>query len=238
MSFQGFPKGTTHIPVPSPLMGAMLQKINNLEELKCILRVVWLLNQKKGHPRFLTVEEVLADKMLASSLKYDESSTTEELKRTLLKLVKHDILLCTMSKLNGTIRQLYMLNSEQGRKSLEDINNGRVPAITQLENPDQIPAENHLKSNIFALYEENVGILTPIMVESLKDAENSYPWPWIEEAFQLAIGRNIRNWLYISRILERWTTEGKDSGEFGRHTTKIDRTKHFKEYLEKRKTQP
>ena len=230
MSFQGFPKGTTHVPVPSPLLGEMLQKINNLEELKCILRVLWLLHQKKGHPRFLTVDEVLADKILISTLKYEESSTDAGLKRTLLELVKRDILLCTMSKLNGTIKKLYMLNSEQGRKSLEAINNGRVPAITQIENTDQIPAENHQKSNIFALYEENVGILTPIMVEALKDAEKSYPWLWIKEAFQLAIGRNVRNWLYISRILERWTTEGKDSGEFGRHITKIDRTKHFKEY--------
>ena len=32
--------------------------------------------------------------------------------------------------------------------------------------------------------------------------------------------------------------KGKDSGDLGRHTTKIDRTKHIKEYLEKRKTQP
>ena len=238
MNFRGFPKGTTHVPVPSPLLGALLQEINNLGELKCILRVLWLLHQKKGQPRFLTVGELLGDKMLISTLKCDESSLREGITRPLMELVKRGILLCTMAKINGTTEKIYLLNSEQGRKSLEAINNGRIPSIIPPEDDNDISVETQQKSNIFTLYEENVGILTPIIVEALKDAEQSYPWPWIEKAFKLAVGRNIRNWLYISRVLERWTTEGKDSGELGRHTATTDRTKHFKEYLERRKIQP
>mgnify|MGYP001143696704 FL=1 len=52
-----------------------------------------------------------------------------------------------------------------------------------------------------------------MMAEELKDAQRTYPAPWIEEAFRVAVKARKLNWRYISGILERWTAEGKDSGE-------------------------
>jgi len=54
----------------------------------------------------------------------------------------------------------------------------------------------------------------------LKEAEKLYPAPWIEEAFREAVSLNKRNWRYIARILERWSLEGKGSGESGRDSKK------------------
>ena len=81
------------------------------------------------------------------------------------------------------------------------------------------------KPNIFALYEQNIGLLTPMIAEELKEAEKLYPVSWIEEAFKEAVSLNKRNWRYISRILERWASEGKDSGEFRRDSKRRERSR-------------
>jgi DNA replication protein len=83
-------------------------------------------------------------------------------------------------------------------------------------------------SNIFALYEQNIGLITPMIAEELKEAEKLYPPQWIEEAFREAVTLNKRSWRYIARILERWGSEGKDSGEYKRDTKKNGPDKYIK----------
>ena len=65
------------------------------------------------------------------------------------------------------------------------------------------------RPNIFAMYEQNIGPLTPLLSDILRDAENTYPTPWIDEAMRIAVENNIRNWKYCEAILKRWTTDGK-----------------------------
>ncbi|MCH7997643.1 MAG: DnaD domain protein, partial [Chloroflexi bacterium] len=78
------------------------------------------------------------------------------------------------------------------------------------------------RPNIFSLYEENIGIMGHIMAEELKEAEKSYPQEWIEEAFREAVVQNKRSWRYIEAILKGWMTEGREHGEPGRHSKKVD----------------
>ena len=68
---------------------------------------------------------------------------------------------------------------------------------------------------IFSLYEQNIGQLTPMMAEVLKDAESMYPPGWIGEAIQLSVENNKRAWGYCEAILKRWQANGKDSGGRG-----------------------
>lgn len=65
--------------------------------------------------------------------------------------------------------------------------------------------------NIFLLYEQNIGLLTPMIAGQLEDAADRYPADWIEAAFSEAVQRNKRNWKYISAILRRWETEGRQA---------------------------
>ena len=232
--FQGFPRGTLNVPVPSPVFGPLLEAIDDLAELKCTLRVLWLLHQRKGHPRFVTLREMVADRVLLAGLQDSAPSPQEAIEAALCKAVQRGTFLSTKVEKNGNTEELYLLNSDTGRKALEAIENDQIPIRTQVEGDEAPVGRAQQKLSIFALYEENVGLLTPLLAEELKDAEASYPWPWIEEAFKLAVELNRRNWRYISRILERWATEGKDSGEFGRHTAKGNRTEHFEEYLQRR----
>jgi len=77
-------------------------------------------------------------------------------------------------------------------------------------------AEAALPPNVFALYEENVGGITPLIADELKDAEERYPPQWIEAAFREAVSLNKRSWRYIHSILKRWEAEGPDHEEAGR----------------------
>jgi len=83
------------------------------------------------------------------------------------------------------------------------------------------------RPNIFALYEQNIGLLQPLIAEELREAEKTYPAAWIEEAFKIAVERNARNWRYIKAILERWTREGKDDGA-PKRGSKEDRYRYIK----------
>jgi len=65
------------------------------------------------------------------------------------------------------------------------------------------------RPNIFVLYEQNIGLLSPLIAEELKDAADQYPTEWIEAAFREAVQHNKRKWSYIRAILRRWETEGR-----------------------------
>jgi DNA replication protein len=79
--------------------------------------------------------------------------------------------------------------------------------------PAVLPAR---RPTIFELYEQNIGLLTPLLVEELREAAETYPPDWLEEAFREAVGYNRRHWRYVRRILEKWATEGRgDRGVAG-----------------------
>ena len=67
--FEGFPRRVRFVPVPSPVFGPLLEQIGDLAELKCMLRVIWLLHEKKGYPKYVTLKELLADRTLVTALK-------------------------------------------------------------------------------------------------------------------------------------------------------------------------
>ncbi|MEI6044820.1 MAG: DnaD domain protein, partial [Chloroflexota bacterium] len=72
------------------------------------------------------------------------------------------------------------------------------------------------RPDIYTLYEQNIGSLTPILSERLREATQLYPAEWVEAAFTEAVNYNRRSWAYISRILENWAIDGKD-GKYGKN---------------------
>ena len=83
-------------------------------------------------------------------------------------------------------------------------------------------------SDIFALYEQNIGMLTPMIADELKEIEKLYPGNWIADAFKEAVLYNKRNIRYISKILENWVAEGRSDGTHQRHPKKTDPDKYVK----------
>ncbi|GAH24252.1 unnamed protein product, partial [marine sediment metagenome] len=81
--------------------------------------------------------------------------------------------------------------------------------------------------DIFTLYEQNMGMLTPMIAEELREAEKLYPETWIRDAIKEAVNQNKRKWSYISAILERWLAEGRSDGTY-RRDSKTDPDKYIK----------
>ena len=102
--------------------------------------------------------------------------------------------------------ELYFLNTERGRAAVEGITRGEWRPSPDDEQPITLLVE---RPNIFVLYEQNIGALTPMIAEELREAEQSYPAGWIEDAIKLAVTNNVRRWRYVHRILERWREEGR-----------------------------
>lgn len=76
------------------------------------------------------------------------------------------------------------------------------------------------KSNVFALYESNIGPLTAFISDTLKDMEQTYTEAWVLRAIQEAAMSNVRNLKYIGGILAGYKERG--SPDIGR--TKIRTT--------------
>jgi len=115
------------------------------------------------------------------------------------------------------------MNTERGRAAVDGIIRGEWRPTGDPEEPVSLIVE---RPNIFVLYEQNIGPLTPIIAEHLRDAEETYPAAWIGEAIEIAVDNNARKWSYISRILERWQAEGKHDATSGGDSTQ-DRRRYI-----------
>ncbi len=222
MAFAGFPPRVRFTPVPNPLFGPLLEQIGDLAELKCTLRVIWLLHQKSGYPRYVTHGDLMADRVLARGLAADGREPGPELERALKLAVRRGTLVT-----GGDGRQrLYALNTERDRRALGEMlgEGAYAPRTTDAESV----ASEEERPNIFVLYEDNIGMLNPMMAETLKDAEQSYPETWIEDAFREAVENNKRSWRYVAAILDRWEREGKSDGGPGRYPKEAGYQKYFR----------
>ena len=218
MSYPGFPSRVRYTPVPNPLFGPLLEQIDDLAELKCTLRVIWLLHQKRGFPRFISLGEVLADRTLNGM---GPGGGPSEIEDALDSAVQRGTLVSGTLRRDGVEERLYALNTEADRRALAEVAEGDF--ATRSASTQELPEPATDPPNIFALYEDNIGSLSPMIAEELKEAEQLYPASWLEDAFREAVGQNKRSWRYIARILERWDREGRSNGRARGHTKKAGR---------------
>ena len=246
--FDGFTGKTLYTPVPNPVFGPILEQIQDLAELKVTLRGLWLFHRKRGAFRAVSLDEFLADRTLVKGLKSGGNETSEEAIRQGLRLaVKRGTFLT--HQLSGT-DTVFLLNTDADRRALARLEAGEVPAETEDEPEVAIPELE--KPNIFALYEDSIGSLSALLADQLKEVEGRYPESWLREAFGIAVAENKRSWRYVSGILRRWTSEGRETGgketrggaergkdgKPGRYTETDNRQKYLEEYQRRRGAPP
>lgn len=224
-SFAGFPEGKTRFtPIPDLFFTEPLRDIGDLAELKVVLYMFWFLHRQTGYPRYMTLAELEGEGLLLSALLPVEGTVSGFDPRAVLReavecAVQRGVLLrLTIADDAGQETDYLFLNTPQGRKAVERVASGELV----LETTGYV-REAHVaapRPNILQLYENNIGLLQPLIVERLKQAERDYPAEWIEDAFRIAVERNARNWRYIESTLERWAHEGKDHGPRRRRSSR------------------
>ncbi|MCJ7510229.1 MAG: DnaD domain protein [Dehalococcoidia bacterium] len=215
--FAGFPAGALATAIPNLFFAAVLPRISDPAELVVSLCFFFAHGRKKGQPRFLTYAELAADDTLATAL---ASLGEGALRRGLDAAVERGTLLrldvgpeSAAGGREGQAQELYFLNTPAGHRAVAAIEAGEQ-GLGRLVSPP--PAPHEPKPNIFELYEQNIGPLTPMVAEYLKDAEEQYPASWFQPAFQRAVAQNVRRWVYIAAILRQWKENGPDYEKAGR----------------------
>jgi DnaD/phage-associated family protein len=224
--FSGFPARMEFTPIPNLFLNSVLPQIDDIWELKTTLHVLAALYRKKGYPRFVTYRELLGNDGLMKSLKGEEEAPEELLRRALQLVSRRGTIIYITLERDGSTEDIYLLNTESDRKTAAQIESGefKLSGLTAVEKA-QVELEE--QPDIFTLYEQNIGMLTPIIADELREAEKLYPEGWIRDAIREAVARNKRNIRYIVRILERWSSEGKTDGAYQR-VSKTDPDKYIK----------
>jgi len=225
--FTGFPAKMDFTPLPNLFFSTLLPQISDIAELKTTIHLLGALYRKRGYPRFIAYRELLANKGLIRSLKHETKPQEEVLRQALEMATKRGAFLHLILDRDGAPEDIYFLNTDSDRQTVAKIQNGEL-ALTGLKTVAQTPIDAEEQPNIFTLYEQNIGMLTPMIAEELGEAEKLYPSDWINDAIKEAVSLNKRNWRYIVRILERWLSEGKGSGAYKRDSKKTDPDKYIK----------
>jgi DnaD/phage-associated family protein len=191
--FTGFTDHETFSRVPDSFFRHLLPGIDTADELKVTLYAIWRFEHMESRVRFLREKDfagLVPDPLAALEKAVQRGS--------LLK-----VLPSPAGKNNpGGKEVLYFLNSPRGRAAAGAYGQGTWSP----DEPASFPPPE--RPNIFKIYEENIGPLTPLLADALKDAELNYPPEWIVEALAEAVLNNKRSWKYVEAILRRWKDEG------------------------------
>lgn len=79
------------------------------------------------------------------------------------------------------------------------------------QNRTELEEEGENPQNVFGVYQQEIGALTPAIKDKLIDLETEHPANWVIAAIKLASVNNARSFPYFKAILDRWKVEGYGS---------------------------
>lgn len=136
------------------------------------------------------------------------------------KLEEAGLIITEIHRANGSPTTHYRVNIEQLTNSILqicqiDITRLSIPSDTCVNSLTEITTEiksttttGEKRKNVYQVYEENIGLLTPMIADELDDLEKTYTELWVVEAIREAVKSNARNLKYVRAILFRWNSQG------------------------------
>lgn len=182
--------------VPNAVLGRVLAGVEDADVIKLVFRAVWLLERQSGYPRIISVEQLRADRVL--SVVFGDASAFD---RGLGYAVECGILVQVW--VDGVER--LMLNTESARRASTEIG---VNGESDEEDGWDTPAARSFRANAFRAYEENIGVLSPMIRESILSSLEDFTDEEITEAIRIAVESESRSWSFVSGVLRRWAREG------------------------------
>ena len=203
--FPGFAGGAHATVIPNTFFSEVLPAIEDPVELLVSTYAFYALSRRRAGERWLTAAHLSAEMPLRRALhNLVGADTGATISRALEAAVMRGTLLADQS-----VPARYAINNPAGRRLLA------LPAAEEVEPL----AEREIEPpTIYALYEESIGTVSPLIADELQATEEEYPAEWIEAAFREAAAHNRRSWRYVARILERWRGEGRHDATVGRDT--------------------
>ncbi|MGE3911129.1 MAG: DnaD domain-containing protein [Chloroflexota bacterium] len=212
--FPGFPDRMELVPVPGAIFGTLLREIDDLAELKTLLHILRLLHGQPKPPRYARRASLLGDAGLSQALGTPDGRPSEQvISDALARAVGRGTLLAISVTDGASEDECYLLNTRGNQRIVQDVLAGQrlLGELGPVPAPHE-PVALADRPTIYDLYEQNIGLLTPLLAEELTEAAENYPAPWIEDAFREAVAQNKRSWRYVQRILDTWASQGRGNG--------------------------
>ena len=190
VAFDGFRAGQRATALPVQFFTELLETIDDPDELRVTLYALYAI-PRPARQHTLRASALAAEAPLARH--YAERSA-EVVRRAIARAAERGTLL-TLDLEDGTAEgdALVFVNNEAGRRLRDRIADGLEAA----------------PEGVVAVYEAEIGTLTPSVASALAEAEQAYPMEWIADALREAARQNKRSWSYAEAILRRWQSEGR-----------------------------
>ncbi len=205
--FGGFASGGAVTPLPETLLEDAVPRMSDPAELAVTLYAVRLLQRVRRYPRLAAVDALRSERALVETLASlcPERGVDAAFADGLEAAVGRGTLLRGEQRgAEGGPRAVIALNSADGRRAMaHEARACGFDATAAAAGPEARGA------GIFQLYEDAIGPVPPALAEELAAAEAEVPGEWLAEAFSEAAARNVRSWIYVRTILERWQREGR-----------------------------
>lgn len=213
-SFAGFSSADNRaIPVPLEFFTRLLARIDDIGVFKVTLYVFWHISRQESRIKFVHQKDFIEDKVFISGFPGNHQEKEIAVEDSLARAVAQGILITTKNNADPEM-PVFFLNSKEGRAAKDAYEKQYWNNEQGVAQTISLDAE---RPNIFKLYEENIGPLTPLIADTLRDAENTYSAEWIQDAMIAAVKNNVRRWKYVEAILVRWKEEGRNEKDRGDH---------------------
>ena len=199
------------IPIPRSFFDRHLARIRDLAALKVLLTIYRSVASLGPDEPYVAEEALKHDRVLQDGLRLIATSREplDEIRRGIDLLVAHEAVVRICLE-EGDNESFWLMPKEpENQIKLNAIVRGERPFPFRQVVTDKSSRVAIERPNVFRLYEQNIGMLTPLLADQLIEALELYPEDWIEEAIIEAVSLNRRSWRYIQRILQRWETEGR-----------------------------
>lgn len=228
MTFAGFPKPKRNYSQLPHALVDMLPEITSLSELKVVLytlRHTWGFSEY-GKPKRLTIDEFMNGRKRTNGSRYDRGTglSNNSVINGLRDAEEHGFVVIDVDDHDkGRIKKYYRLKIDDSKtwgsepqdlkSDMQNVHSYSAKDAHRTEKDtleNNQPPEEQPRARIFRLYEELCGqTIGSFVYDELKDAQQSYPAEWIEDAFKEAMLNNAKSWKYVRTILERWSREGR-----------------------------
>jgi len=192
-SFHGFTANGSPVEIPANFFTELLAEIGDIHALKILLLAFQSASISEDQITYF-----IPDRMVAEYFPKEQPAFWQGL----VLAIENNWLLSTETNIEGSLINICLLNTQKNNAALEAIQQGKI-ILTEIGEQT-----NSQRPDIFSLYEQNIGPLTPIIADTLKDLERIHPPDWISKAIQTAVKNNARSLRYIEVVLQNWQEEG------------------------------
>jgi len=212
--FEGFRAGGLATTLPGQFFTEVLPEIEDADELRVTLYALYAIPRAGRAVHAMRATEMANEYPM--QLMFD-ANKSQGLVRVHLEAAARRGVLLALPLADGDL--LCFVHNDGGRRLRDRIAAGaqEVPGGAALLAVEVAPRATRPA----AVYEQEIGMLTPAVASAIAEAEQQYPEQWIVEALHEASARNARSWRYAEAILRRWQAEGRETGQddegTGRH---------------------